>query len=429
MVPGLFAQDRETTPGAPAAARTVFTGVMLLDPSGGRRTPAPVLVVGGGRIVEIRAGEAGQNSQADLVIAADGGTAVPGLLDVGLDLHPTRRFESDYFARLSLAYGITHALVPAPRPLWGADQKRRAARGDTVSPALELAAPMLVSERPPVGDGGLEAAIPHRLVTTPAEAVQAVEAAVKDGYDWIRLSSALPRPVAQAAISAARARKRRVAVVAAATPVEEMVSLAPDLIEGLGTVTKASLGAVKRLAAGRVVLAPQLARVMGPGQVDALDQQRDAALELVPASVRAAVRAAMPAGGPARPTPAMLLQASFVSAWVEAGGALVVSTGASPTGWPVPGVAASHELLLWQEAGVPAKGVFAALALGANRLRGASARPWAPKAAADFFIVDGDPLADIGALAKVVHVVRNGERLDPKHLLAEARRAVSSTAR
>lgn len=400
----------------------MFTGVAVLDPATGTRRPVAALVVAGGRIVEIRTGDAGQNSPTDVVVATEGQTAVPGLLDVGLDLHPTRRFDSDYFTRLSLAHGITRAIVRAPRPLWAADQKRRAAGAGTVSPALDLAAPMLVAERPTPGEGGLDAAVPHRLVTTAAEATQAVDAAGKDGYDWIRLSSTLPRPVAMAAVSAARAKKLRVSVVAGVTPVDEMVALGPDLVEGLGTVTKASLGAARRLATGRVVIAPQLAQVMGPGLVGSLDKQRDAALELIPSAVRGAIRAAFKPGIPAKPSDAMLLQASFVKAWAEAGGALAVSTGASPSGWPVPGITASHEVLLWQQAGMSANDILAALGTGSTRL-GEPAKPWVPRAAANFFIVDGDPTTDVGALVKVVHVVRSGDLLDPKALVTEARRA------
>jgi len=42
---------------------------------------------------------------------------------------------------------------------------------------------------------------------------------------------------------------------------------------------------------------------------------------------------------------------------------------------------------------------------------------------ADLFLVRGDPLADVSALREITRVVRGGEMLDPKALLASARRA------
>lgn len=42
---------------------------------------------------------------------------------------------------------------------------------------------------------------------------------------------------------------------------------------------------------------------------------------------------------------------------------------------------------------------------------------------ADFFVVDGDPLRRVEDLGRIRIVVRGGEVLEPKDLLAQARRA------
>jgi imidazolonepropionase-like amidohydrolase len=60
----------------------------------------------------------------------------------------------------------------------------------------------------------------------------------------------------------------------------------------------------------------------------------------------------------------------------------------------------------------------AAEMLGVSKTMGAVA----PGHGADFIVVTGDPLAAVADLAKIVHVVRRGEVLDPKDLLARPRR-------
>jgi imidazolonepropionase-like amidohydrolase len=90
----------------------------------------------------------------------------------------------------------------------------------------------------------------------------------------------------------------------------------------------------------------------------------------------------------------------------------------------MPGLGIHREIAALVKAGLtPADAIRAATTnaaelLGAAKTLGAIA----PGFGADFIVVTGDPLASVADLAKILHVVRRGEVLDPKDLLARARR-------
>jgi imidazolonepropionase-like amidohydrolase len=91
----------------------------------------------------------------------------------------------------------------------------------------------------------------------------------------------------------------------------------------------------------------------------------------------------------------------------------------------VPGAGVHRELAALVRAGLtPAEAIRAATSTATDLVgaRPASVR-LVPGAGADFIIVSGDPLKRIEDLATITHVVRNGEVLDPKILLARAKQA------
>jgi hypothetical protein len=115
---------------------------------------------------------------------------------------------------------------------------------------------------------------------------------------------------------------------------------------------------------------------------------------------------------------------AFVLALQEAGGRLVVASGANGDDWPLPGLGVHRELAWLVEAGLsPLEALRAATVVAAETLGERQAARIAAGAPADFFAVKGDPLTDITALASITLIVRGGEVLDRDALLAQAGRA------
>jgi len=110
---------------------------------------------------------------------------------------------------------------------------------------------------------------------------------------------------------------------------------------------------------------------------------------------------------------------------------VAAGTGFEFGGYPVPGAGLHRELAALVRAGLtPAEALRAATVSGAELV---GARPGAlslaPGSQADFIVVKGDPLARIDDLSAISHVVRAGEVLDPKALLALARHAAAPRAK
>jgi hypothetical protein len=186
----------------------------------------------------------------------------------------------------------------------------------------------------------------------------------------------------------------------------------------------------RRVAQARVCVIPML-RVASERVSAQPSDALDAELALVPERLRPARREAVarvaavgsaPGSAAAR---AWEAKRRFVAAANQAGGTIGVASGAGKNGWPVPGLSVHHELALLVAAGLTPAEAIRAATMGAAATLGSSRTlgQVRPGAAADLLIVEGDPLADITALRKITHVLRAGEVLDPKALLAQARRA------
>jgi imidazolonepropionase-like amidohydrolase len=105
----------------------------------------------------------------------------------------------------------------------------------------------------------------------------------------------------------------------------------------------------------------------------------------------------------------------------------VIGTAAGPRGFPAPGAGVHAEIARLVAAGLaPAAAIRSATVVpaafaGAEKTSGQIK----PGFSADFFAVDGDPLAQVSDLARIRLVVRNGEVLDRKNLLAMTERAAA----
>jgi imidazolonepropionase-like amidohydrolase len=181
-----------------------------------------------------------------------------------------------------------------------------------------------------------------------------------------------------------------------------------------------------RLVRGRVTLVPMMAAAMMRAFPE--DVLKDPALELLPASKRAAVTMALkklPTADVAKARRAWTSQAAFLVRFVNARGRVAAGTGFELAGYPVPGAGVHTELAALVRAGLaPAEAIRAATSSAADLVGAApGATRFAPGAGADFVVISGDPLKRIEDLANITHVVRAGEVLDPKVLLARAKQA------
>ena len=181
-----------------------------------------------------------------------------------------------------------------------------------------------------------------------------------------------------------------------------------------------------RLVRGRVTLVPMMAAAMARAFPEEVAE--DPALALLPEARREALKAALkqlPAADAAKAKRAWTNQAAFLKRFVSAGGRVGAGTGFELAGYPVPGAGLHREMAALVRAGLsPIEAIRAATSTAADLV---GARPtvvrFTPGTDANFIIVSGDPLKRIEDLANITHVVRAGEVLDPKVLLARAMQA------
>ena len=123
-------------------------------------------------------------------------------------------------------------------------------------------------------------------------------------------------------------------------------------------------------------------------------------------------------------TRAWTSQAAFLKRFVRAGGRVAAGTGFELRGYPVPGVGLHQELAALVRAGLTPAEALRAATVTVAELVGAKAG-FAPGTEANFIVVSGDPLKRIEDLGNITNVVRAGEVLDVKALLARAKQAAA----
>jgi hypothetical protein len=180
----------------------------------------------------------------------------------------------------------------------------------------------------------------------------------------------------------------------------------------------------RRLATARIALVPVMSGLLAGAFPDSIEA--DEFLALLPAGRREALVAKAKTVKSAEASAAKrawTARATFLTAFARAGGRIVTGTGSDRSGIPAPGFGIHRELAALVRAGLtPAQAIRAATSNGAEMLNATNTiGAIGPGRGADFFVVTGDPLVSIADLAKIVHVVRRGEVLDPKALLARAR--------
>jgi len=428
--------------GAPPETRpaVLVTGARILDAARGRYLAPAAILVEGGRITSVTPELPSPLPAGATHVKADGSVVVPGLLDAHAWAAPTADLEADYFYLMGLAHGVTSCRVLNARTNWAVAQRGRAASGVVLAPRLWTS-----------GRGINQGASPDRwLFDAPDAAAAAGEASrqVAAKVDWIAGYEALGPESYAALVAAGRRAGVRVSGRPGASSMADLAAAGVASIETLAFPLKAAAapgddpwpasGAKElanlqaRLVRARVTIVPMMAGAMARAFPD--EVLKDPAFALLPAARRAALEGRLKRVAPgdvAKAKRSWASQAAFLARFVKAGGRVAAGTGFEFGGYPVPGAGLHRELAALVRAGLtPAEALRAAIVSGAELV---GARPGAaglaPGSQADFIVVKGDPLARIDDLSAISHVVRAGDVLDPKALLAVAQRAVAPRAK
>lgn len=453
--------------GAQSSVPLVIVNARVADLTTGRTRPVAAVVVQGQTISAVYARMPDALPEPATKVDAGGATLVPALGDVSMHAVPGPVLDVDFFYAMSLAHGVMRVRVVDQRLPWAVEQRARLAAGEVPGPRIWTSGPAtdmrsaFGSRLRPVVAGGLSSFVQ----ASDASALgREVARQVARGVDWVRLRENVPPDALRTAVAEARRGKVRVSLSAGATSMAQAAQAGVQLLDGLGapleplgdagtaapngsqprrsppatpTPTAAhslSAGWAKTTPAQHRSLAAQLARAkvaIAPLLTwehwrSGERQNLAADLDLLPKSLRAAGDAGIDPGQRDTHRQPLQRKREFVAALARAKASVVVGTGTTAEGWPVPGLGVLREIGLLVEAGLtPAEALRAATGAVAEVL--GDRRGWQimSGAQADFFAVKGDPLTDVGALADVTLVVRGGEVLDREALLARARKAVA----
>ncbi len=345
---------------AETPSRTAVTNVRIFD---GHRVGEPVTVVIDGAVI-------GTDPAGARILDAEGGVLLPGLIDAHVHLDGPEAVD-----RLA-AQGVTTALDMAAWPPEAVAALRQ----------LTGTASVRSAGLPVIGPGGGHARIlpAEAIIHRAEEAEQAVTARVTSGSDYLKLvleepGAGGPDAVTAKAVVAAAHAQRMLVVAHAAAP----GAYAMALDAGADVVTHVPLGAplpghdVVRMASRGRVAVPTLAMAEGiasGGDRDAWTAALTSVGELHAAGVP------ILAGTDANNTPGVPFHPEF-------------------------GASLHHELELLVRAGLSTVAALnAATALPARYFGIADRGVIAPGGRADLVLVDGDPVADIGATRAIRQV-------------------------
>jgi imidazolonepropionase-like amidohydrolase len=411
-------------PGRPAADLTIRNARIVYGD--GRAIPRGAILVGGHRIVAIVKG-ATPVARGALDIDAAGRTVLPGLIDARVRV-------ADWALPLWIRAGVTTVRDVGNDPSYVFPL--------AASDGPEL--PRIVASGAMLDEAGPDSAELVQ-VTTPGAVHAAVRRAAALGASTISVGPRTSLAILTAIVNEAQARGLPVTARPGWSTAADAAAAGVSSIDALAGIAEAALddparparddGPVDQAAwAARWLRAPVSALNAVAATLRAHDVSVVPSLvQITPAQARA-VRAALSPGSPARAPdalgswPAALLtapalatgdaalasaalerQAEFLARFARLGGRVIAGTGA-PSDRAAPGTSLPRELQLTVRAGVsPAAAIRgatrdAAVLLGIDDETGSIA----VGKLADLVIVDGDPLADIGAIARVRVVIHGG---------------------
>ncbi|XVV37626.1 amidohydrolase family protein [Streptomyces sp. CA-100214] len=354
-----------TASAVPGPTRTALLHARVFD---GRELTGPRTVVIDGGIVSPHTDTSGAR-----LVDATGMTLLPGLIDAHVHLHG-----ADTLAALA-AHGVTTALDMATWPPRLLAALRRVPHLTDIRSA----------GTPAIGDGGQHARIPgmseDAVVRGPRQAGEFVAAQVSAGADYIKIVAEAPgeggpdQETLNALVAAARTHGRKTVAHAASAGAHLMaVEAGVDCVTHIPLDRPLDAGEAARMAALGQVCVPTLTMMEGTA----------AAMGVAPAYGNAvrSVAALRDAGVP-------ILAGTDANA--QPGAPFQVEHGAS----------IHHELELLVAAGLtPAEALRSATVLPARHFGLEDRGSVAPGLRADLILVDGNPLADIGATRALRHI-------------------------
>ncbi len=442
-------------------SRLVIVNARLLDLQAGRVRPVAAVEINGATIAAIHATAPPAGLEGTRVDAG-GAVLVPALADLSLQTVPGMDLDSDYYYSLCLAHGVMLARTVDVHLPWAVQQRRRLEAGDGIAPWLRTSGPA-IDMRTPLGarnqallPGGVQ---PLARVGDAAGVAAEVRRQAAAGVDWIRLEGNVPLEGVRMAVAAARGAKVRVSLAPFATSMTQAAQAGVALLDGLGLPSKslvdlesytprtrpqpgtapaavaesvwAELSAGDRralVAALRrpgITVAPML---LAADLVCGAGANLDRDLAFLPERLRTPIVGDLTARAEAARLSKVAAGAragrlAFVKELVAQGGRVVTASGARATGFPVPGLAIHREMALLVEAGLAPVDAIRAATVWADAALGLPTRGLRPGSPADFFVVRGDPLVNVGDLTNITLLVRAGEVIDRADLLRQAKRS------
>jgi imidazolonepropionase-like amidohydrolase len=178
---------------------TAFVNVNVIPMDRERVLKDQTVVVRDGRIAEIGAANKVRVPAGALRVDGRGRFLIPGLFDMHTHLFSDGKFPDSLAGdelKIMLANGVTtiRLMIGTPEHL---KMREQVAKGALLGPTMYVASPELAGR--PYGDP-----FNGYVVTTPDEARAAVKKAKADGYDFIKLTIAISRPVYDAVIETAK---------------------------------------------------------------------------------------------------------------------------------------------------------------------------------------------------------------------------------
>ena len=425
LIVGLFLALSE-----PAAQQRVLVleGGTLIDGTGRPPVSDAVVLVEGSRINAVGTrGQVKYPSNAT-VITLNGRTILPGLIDGHVHLR-------DWQVPMFLPYGVTTIADIHNDTAWSIAQREALRSGKMIGPRLYVSGARVTGPLgPPTTDGS--------YVRDVAEARAYVRSLAKAGVDHIKVDLTITDDQLRAVIEEGRAAGLKVlghtqniksAVDMGMKHMEHMDTMARALLvqEGkdpqpAGTTPEAAVNPklfpplIDYLVKQGVYINPTLVLMWG-GNTERWRDQRalaeklatDPNLAFVPADAKLTWTTAP------RSRAGYTNIAEFLKKYSDAGGKVLAATDTGITGI-IPGLSLHYEMQMLTDMGIPPMKALQGATLWAAEVIGREKDLGSIQVGklADFTIIEGNPLADIGVTKNVRMVIKGGEVMkttyDPK---------------